>query len=422
MKKTPEEIAADLNQRMDGFKELIEKSATKEALVVLEGQIKEYQTKSEKAGEDTEEYQLKMDDLTKLVTAQAAKIKKITPAGFNVPVTLASQIEEQLKGEAFQDYAVKRKGKGDGPTMQLKDISWIGTGQVGEVVQNYMPFQVPIYPDMEMFNIYLLVALGTSSEGSIDYPKEKAYVNEMNNLLETTPSTKTEITFEMVTENAKRTGTHANVSRRALRNTPWLAQYLAGRFMEWFIAHMNTQIIAGDGIAENFDGILSYAPDYALATALQNIIPAGESSLLDAVIALKSQLKSTTNIVANVLLVSSITATQLLLQKSTTREWLQQEPVVQVTENGMTKINGMLVVESNDVTVGAGVVGYFGPTSIQLFNNGGIDLSSTEYHDKNFTSNLVTFRFEADQILCVYKETAFLQGVLATVQGDITAA
>ncbi|RLD77386.1 MAG: phage major capsid protein, partial [Bacteroidetes bacterium] len=222
-------------------------------------------------------------------------------------------------------------------------------------------------------------------------------------------------------ENAHRIATYAEVSRRALRNTAWLSQYLANRFIEKWVKLLNTQVLVGDGIGENLDGVVNQATAYAAAGDYTNTIPTGESTLIDAVIAMKSQLYDTANVMANACFVSPVTHYQLTVQKTTTRAYAYDQTLAQVDENGIWRINGMALVMSKDIPNGDALIGLITPNVLQLLMNGGLDMATTQSHSTNFVASLVAFRFEADVLFPIYRPYAFITGTLATVQADITA-
>lgn len=414
-------MAAEINAKLDTYREMVEKSATVEALNEAVKDFSEFKEKN-----DISEYQEKTSDLEKQITKLTDKVGKISIASHPGGATLAARIKTALDTDTWQAHLEKR-AEGESPVYQLKDINWGAAGGEGtnDVVHNAMPFTVPQYPFEEPFDVRSYIPIGTVDTGSLDYPQELVYTDNMGMLAETGNSSETTITFQMVTENANRIATHAEVSRRALRNTAWLSQYLANRFMEKFIKLLNTQVLVGDGTGENMTGIIPQATVWSITGGLavfEDTIPVGESSLIDAVIAMKSQLYEVANVMANACFVSPVTHYQLTVQKTTTREYAYDQVLAQVGNDGIWRINGMMLIISKDVPDGDALIGLITPNVLQLLFNGGIDMATTQSHASNFIASLVAFRFEADVLFPVYRPYAFLTGTLATVQGDITAA
>ena len=412
-----EQLANEINARLDSYKEMVDKSATVEA---LNEAVKDFE--SFKQSNDLTEYDEKMGNLEKDIRKLTEKVGQISINDHAMGQSLATQIKAGLESDAWEKHLEKR-AEGESPIWQMKDIDWGAAGGNGtnDVVHNAMPFDVPVYPFEEPFDVRSYIPVSTVDTGSLDYPQEKAYTDGMGVKAETGASTEISITFEMQTENAHRIATYAEVSRRALRNTAWLSQYLANRFLEKWVKLLNTQVLAGNGTGENLNGILNQATAYVAAGAYEDTIPSGESTLIDAILAMKSQLYDSGNVMANSCFVSPVTHYQLTVQKTTTREYAYDQTLAQVDSNGVWRINGMALVMSKDIPDGQALIGMISPNVLQLLMNGGVDMATTQSHSTNFVASLVAFRFEADVLFPIYRPYAFLKGDLATVQADITA-
>ncbi len=419
-KLSTEQLASQINERLETFKEMVLKSATVEALNVAVDDFKEFKEKN-----DLSEYTTKMSGLEKDIAKLTDKVGKISINDIHpMGKTLAVQIKAGLDSENWQKHLGNR-AEGESPIYQMKDIDWGAAGANGtnDVVHNAMPFNIPIYPFEEPFDVRSFIPVASVDSGSLDYPKELVYTDGMGVLAESAGSTETTITFEMVTENAHRIATYAEVSRRALRNTLWLSQYLANRFLEKWVKLLNTEVLVGDGTGEHLNGIVTQATAYATAqSGYVDSIPSGESTLVDSVIAMKSQLYVNANVQANACFVSPQTAYQLTVQKTTTRAYAYDQTLAQIDSNGIWRINGMAIVMSKDIPVGEALIGLISPNTVQLLMNGGLDMATTQSHATNFVASLVAFRFEADVLFPIYRPYCFITGDLAAVQTDITAA
>lgn len=415
---TPEQIAAQINERIEGFKEMVSKTPNIEAFNALKADFDKFVQDT-----DISEFETKIQTVEQSLKALKDRVGKISITHMPGGAGLAERIKTALETDEWKEH-IERRAEGQSPVYQLKDITWGAAGGNGtnDVVQNFMPFVIPQYPFEEPFDVRSYMPVGTCDTGSLDYPQELLYTNGMGMVSEAGASSETSVTFQMVTENAHRMATFAEVSRRALRNTVWLSQYLANRFMEKWVALLNAQVIAGDNTGENLNGLITQATDYATAGDFEDTIPAGESTLIDAVIALKSFLYNEANVMANACFVSPVTHYKLTVQKSTTREYAYDQVLAQVDSNGVWRLNGMMLVMSKDVPDDNALIGLVSPNTAQILLNGGIDMDTTNSHASNFTSALVAFRFEADVLFPVYRPYAFAYGDLTTIQGDITSA
>ncbi len=414
-----EKLAVEMNAKLETYKEMITKSATVEALKAAVDDFNDFKEKN-----DTAEYQTKISGLEKNIKELTDKVGKISIADHAGGKSLAMQIKAGLDTDKWKSH-LDNRAEGESPIWQMKDIDWGAAGANGtnDVVQNAMPFEVPVYPFEEPFDVRSYIPVATVDSGSLDYPKELVYTDGMGTLGETGASSETSITFEMVTENAHRIATFAEVSRRALRNTAWLAQYLANRFMEKWVKLLNTEVLVGDGTGEHLNGIITQATAYAVAQpGYVDSIPTGESSLIDTIIAMKSQLYVNSNAQANACWVSPQTHYQLTVQKTTTRAYAYDQVLAQVDNSGIWRINGMALVMSKDIPVGDALIGMVSPNVLQLLMNGGLDMATTQSHSTNFVASLVAFRFEADVLFPIYRPYCFIEGTLSAVQADITAS
>ena len=401
----PEKIQQEILESIKGFKEMIKDTPNREAFKALQDDFNNFKTDNDLSGFTTQVKGIEQD--LKKLNDKVGKLSINAYPGGNAIVNL---IQKALGTDEWKSHLDKR-AEGESPIFSLKDIDWGAAGANGtnDVTPNARPFMIPQYPFEEPFDIRAYLPTGMVDTGSLTYPQELLYTDGMGVVSETGASSATSITFQDVTENAHRIGTHAIVSRRALKSTIWLANYLANRFMEKFIKELNTQSIAGDGTGENLDGLLNQATTYAAGGAWTDTIPSGESTLWDCLLAMKSQLRKNANAMANACFVSSVTHYQLTVQKATTREFAYDGVIVNVDENGVWRVNGMSLAVSDDVPDGDALIGLVLPTVVELLLHGGIDMSTSNSHAEIFTSSQVAFRFEADVLMPIYRPYAFLK-------------
>ena len=415
---TTKQVAEEINGRLTEFKSQLEKSATSDAVEALEKDYKEFRTKNEDSLKD---FEAKSTDLENRLKESIDRMNKTGAKASPQVKTMRSHILEEFKTEKWSKF-LHNRGEGPSPKMDLKEVSWLGTDKVDGVVHNFMPFQLPIYPFYEPVDMRLILPVGTSDTASLDYPQRKALTGGVVVAAETAESTATDFTMEMKTINSKRKATHTDVSRRALRSTNWLANWIAGQFQEEFVKALNTDIITGDGTGEHFDGLINQATAWTAPTGMTAKIASGESTLIDSVLAMKTGFYLANNAWPNALFVSPTNAWLLDGAKATTREFVNPNVYVQANEfDGVTRIGGITVYASKDVPDNTSVMGLISQNTIELLNFEGITIDSTQYHDKNFTSNLITFRLESDMLLPIYRPYCFIKADLSAVQTAITA-
>lgn len=241
----------------------------------------------------------------------------------------------------------------------------------------------------------------------------------MGNLAENAASAETAITFEMVAVDAKRTSTHIKVSRWALNDINWLSTYISNRLMQHFIKTLNTQVLVGDGLTVNHNGIYTQAPtiDFT-STTWENSIANGAGNYIDVLIQAKGFLYENYNVMANAVLVNPVEWSIMTSTKTTTADWVSQPPIVTLTPQGYTMVNGMLIIPSKDIPADKYMVSAIDPANVQILFNGGIEILATDSDADDFQKNLVTIKLEANTLLPLYHAGAFNKGTFST---DLTA-
>jgi HK97 family phage major capsid protein len=414
---TTKQVADQINERMTELKSQLAKSADLDMVKALEADYKEFRSKNE---EVLKEFESKSTDLENRLKEQIDRMHKSGKQASPSQKSLRSAILEEFKTDKWQDF-LQNRGEGASPKMDVKAVTWGGTDKVDPVVHNFMPFDIPVYPFYEPVDMRLILPVGTSDTASLDFPQRKALTGGVAPVAETTESQATDFTFEMNTVNAVRKATHTDVSRRALRSTNWLANWIAGQFQEEFVKSLNTDIIMGDGTGDSFNGLDDIATAWTAPASMQGKINTGESTLIDAVLAMRTGFYVATNAWPNALFVSPTTAWLLSGAKATTREFVNPNVFAVTNESGVLRIGGITIYVMKDVADDNAIMGLISQQTIELLNFDGITIDSTQYHDKNFTSNLVTFRLESDMLLPIYRPYCFVKADLSAVQTAITA-
>jgi hypothetical protein len=421
---TTKQVAEEINGRLKEFKSQLEKSADLETVEALEKDYKEFRQKNE---DSLKEFEAKSVDLENRLKESIDRMNKIGTKAAPQTKALSSTILEEFKSDKWKHF-LENRGEGPTPKMQINDaifkaVTWGGTDKIDGVVHNYMPFDIPIYPFYEPLDMRLILPIGTSDTGSLDYPQRKAITSGMDVKPETGESDPTDFTVEMKTETAKRIATHTDVSRRALKSTNWLANWIAGQFREEYVKKLNTQVLVGDGTGDNFNGLHTIATAYTTGAGMTGKIASGESTLIDAVLSMRTGYYVANNTWPNALFVSPVVHWELSTAKQTTREFLNPTVFTPATTevDGVVRIGGMAVYAAKDIPDNTCVMGLVSQQAVELLNFDGIILDSTEYHDKNFTSALITFRLESEMLFPIYRPYCFMKADLNAVKTAITA-
>jgi hypothetical protein len=305
--------------------------------------------------------------------------------------------------------------------IDLKDLAFTGTYGSGAAQQAYMPFGVPVGPDVEEFDIRMVVPTGTIDSEKLEYPQERSdsLTNNLAFVTENDQTTTNAFGFTMATANTKRATAHIKVSRRAMRNSAWLASYINMRLMQQFIAKLNTAVIADDGSpTTELDGLLNNANTFAGTDFASKFANADYFSVLRAA---RGEMKKTYKRNPNTVFVDPVEFAVMSDARTTIGDFISANPALSRDALGFNNISGMKVWETADITDGDYLIADISPSTVQLLFNGPIEILASDSDDDNFTKNLITLKIEADVMLPIYNTNAFVKGTFADDLATILA-
>ncbi len=182
--------------------------------------------------------------------------------------------------------------------------------------------------------------------------------------------------------------------------------------MELVELKLDEQILLGDGVGSNLDGIDLNATAFAAGSFAGTIPAANNSDVLRVAIA---QIANA-NFAANYILLNPEDAAAMELTKDTNGQYTY--PVF-VNEAGMS-VKGLPVIENPGVPVGDFYVGDFTKSNLRIREEMNVQVG---YVNDDFTKNLVTVLVEARACHFVKSNDygAFVKGDFATAKAAIVA-
>ena len=324
--------------------------------------------------------------------------------------TVHSVIKEALEEEKMAKY-LKAGGKGNSVpvVIDMKAVVDV-TGFTGAVITpNRVGPQVSFVPPKK-FDIRDVMATGSSDSDSIDHRKETGLVDANGFLAENVANAESDLNLEQVTTTSKRIATHVNVSKRALRNVAFLASHLSNRFRELIAVTITDSILNGTGAGNTFDGFFNNATTFTAGSLSGKVDEANFADVLAAAIA---RLNEITNLEANAIFMNPLDMFLLTVTKDTTGQYSESNVVVSRIE-GRLFINGVPVWATHHVAADKYLVSDLSATSTEYLETQPLTMFIAEQHASNAIENQVTFVFETEAILPIYKDFAFLKGTLTT--------
>ena len=418
---TPQLLAEAVNRQFQKMTGMIEGKATKEdwAKLVMENKeiLKNMETVDENTANMKKELE-KMSDAAKIQGETLSKLMNSFGTGKDrktfKSVTYKTLTDNKKDLDNFVDEKVERFKM----TIDTKDLAFGGTYGAGAGQHATMMFDTPLMPDVEDFDIRMLLPTGTIDQPKLSYPQERSDSRTDNSdwTTENAETTASEIGFTMATATAYYYKDHIKVSRFAMRDVSWLTSYIQATLLQAFITGLNNKVLTGDGTSNDIDGILNNANTFA-GTGMESKF--ANADYFSVIRAARAELKKTYHRLMNTVMLDPIDYAIMADARTTIGGFLT--PALGVANSGFNPIVGGNVVESEDITDGGYLVADIQPSTIQLLFNGPIDIMASEHDDDNFTKDLVTLKIGANVLLPIYKTTAFLKGTLSADKETINA-
>ncbi len=324
--------------------------------------------------------------------------------------TLKDIVKEALESDALKMHIEKGAiGNSDKVEMDVKAVVDM-TGFTGDVVTpaRFGPDVAFVPP--KKFDIRAAIATGTSDVDSIDHIKETGFVDNAGFLAENVASAESDLNLEQVKTSSTRIATHINVSKRSLRNVSYLVSHLTNRFTELIAEKITDSVLNGNGTSNTFDGFFNNAVTFTAGSLAAKVDEANTADVLSAAIA---RLNEITNLQSSAIFMNPLDEYLLTVTKDTTGQYSESNVVVSRI-NGRLHINGIPVWATHHVASDKYLVADLSATTTELLEVEGLSMMIADQHGNNAIENQVTFIFETEAILPIYKTFAFLKGTIST--------
>ena len=271
------------------------------------------------------------------------------------------------------------------------------------------------YLGPKKFDIRDHLSGGTSDVDVIDHLKETGFVDNGGFLAENAETAESTLNLEQVKTTSVRLGTHIDVSKKALRNVGFLTNHLSNRFEEQLGQTLTDSIINGTGAANTIDGLFNNAATFTAGSLAGTVDSANTADTISAAIC---RLQEITNLMATAILMNPKDVYGMKVTKDTSGDYVESEVIV-TRINGQLFIDAVPVFSTFHVAADTYLVGDLSATAVEWYVTDDLTMSISEHHDKNFIKNLVTFNFEIEGLLPIYKTFAFLKGTISTDKAAI---
>ncbi len=383
--------AKELSEALEGLKGFDEKFAEKE---VIEKSITDFKELIEKQ-----------------IDEAGVEMKKLleNSKGNKTGKSINEIIKEGLETDEIKSYLQNPVGKTKTVDLDVKAITDVG-GFTGDVItpQRFGPEVSFVGP--KKFDIRQAIATGSSDFDSIDHLQESGFVDSTGFLAENAQSAESELSLKQVKTSSTRIATNVNVSKRALRNVSFLQSHLTNRFSELIADKVTDSTLNGDGTSNTFDGFFNNATTFSPGSLVSKVDAANIADVLAAAIA---RLAEITNLQATAIFINPLDEYLLTVTKNLEGSYAENSVIVSRI-NGRLHINGVPVWSTFHVAADKYLVCDLSATTTELLEVEGLTMMIADQHATNAIENQVTFIFEMEAILPIYKTFAFLKGDYTT--------
>jgi HK97 family phage major capsid protein len=367
---------------------------------------------------------LKANELTALTTnyaeiqkqLDAISVKTNRIAGAERGKTFGEIFTEKLNNDAaFKAYR-SRSAKSaqidfNGVSMFSKagDMN-TGNSLTGDVIA---PDRIPgiIFDPDRAQHVRDFIPTASTSSNVVYYVRESAFEDNTATVGES--STKPQSDFDLTQEEApvRKIATYVRMSEEMLNDVAGMTGYLTARLPKKLRLIEDNQILYGNGLGQNLEGITEVASAYVDSLADANV------NRFDVLVKAIAQVRAD-EYFANAIMVNPADWYNLLLIKSAEGDYLMPESA---RFGGQApRVAGVPIIANTAVTSGDFLVGDFAQ-GVQLFDRLQSNIRFFDQDQDNAIKNLVTVVAEERLALATYRPTAFVYGTFAAALANGSA-
>lgn len=401
-----------IKKEMKSYTEGMEKNMLKEEYV--DAKVKELQTQLEDLQEAT-----KSHDFEKSITDLKADVQKqIDEVGIEITKmgtkgvqgkTMKDLIKDALGDEGISSYLSKPVGKSNVVDLDVKAIVDVA-GFVGAVITPGRVGPDVSFVGPKKFDIRMAMVTGSSDVDNIDHVKETGFVNATGFLAENAASGESTINLEQVTTSSKRIATHIPVSKKSLRNLSYLVSHLTNRFTELIAEKITGSVLNDTGAGNTFNGFFNNATTFTAGSLANKVDDANNADVIGAALA---RLAEITNLEATAIFMNPLDVYLMTVTKDLQGSYSENSVIVSRIDGNLF-INGVRVWSTFHVASDKYLVADLSATTTEFLEVEGLTMMIADQHGTDAVENRVTFIFETEAILPIYKSFAFLKGTLSS--------
>tara|TARA_R110000782_G_scaffold72273_3_gene144785 strand:- start:1361 stop:2593 length:1233 start_codon:yes stop_codon:yes gene_type:complete len=410
MERTPEEMAQDINLKIEAIKTEVSKAVTKEEITALETKIDAL-----KNDEASQTMKTAIEELQETVNV----LKDNNNSRMKTFKSFEQQVAEQL--ESNRDALKALKGNANASDVVIKVAGTQTTGNITLPVAT--PASYSYQNDLALIAATDLIPFvqnwtdnGTTDRVSLAYVDEVSQEGDAAFIGEGVVKPLIDIDYEIRYSNAKKVAGKIKVSEEALDDIPFMQAEINRKLRQRHDLALQQGILNGDGTGANLTGITTVAAAFAAGGLAVSV---DDAQNYDVIVATYNQIlvTSDSNYIPNAVFVHPTDATLMKLTKDVDGNYIMP-PFA--TDSGDV-VNNVRVVQNTKIPVGFFLMGDFTKAHVRTYKDYTVRVG---YTGDDFEKNLVTILGESrchlwisenEKIAFVYDQFSVAKTALETV-------
>ena len=305
-----------------------------------------------------------------------------------------------------------RSGGSRSSAFEIKADMTVGADFTGDVIP---PQRIPGYkfdPTTPQ-NIRQLIPIGSTNSDVVRYVKESGYSNGAAAAAEGATLGQTDFDMTATDANVRKIGTYLRISDEMLHDTPQISSYLSARIPAKLMEVEDDQILGGNGVAPNLDGLYNSGTNFDTSANGKFYQAVNAANEFDVLVAAMNQLQIA-NYRADHILLNPTDFHKILLLKDSNNSYLKD----QVYQGLQPSFLGVPIAVNNEVNAGSFLVGNFSQ-ACQLWVRDNVAVEFFTEDGTNVRDGFVTVRVMERVALATYLPNGIIDGVFSTAKAAL---
>lgn len=308
-------------------------------------------------------------------------------------------------GELFTESASFLKDRGRSAEVDIDLIKQVGGGDMWTGLKTLMTTSAGWAPEtvrtgrmvesaQRPLQVLDFIPAEQTDQSAVVYMEETTFTNNAAETAEGGTFPEAALALTERTSPVRKIPVWLPVTDEQLEDVPQLQSYINNRLGFMIRQRLDAQILVGDGVAPNLEGILNRSGVQTQAK--------GADTTLDAIRKGRSKVRKTGRALPNTLFIETDDLDEIAMLKTADGIYIMGNPN---TDTGLERIWGLRVVETNALTAGTAIVGDTMFTGLAMKRN--VTLKVSDSHSTFFVEGKQAIRADLRAALQVYRPAAF---------------